>query len=697
MYGNYSGGGVCIDCLHHTTGINCKTCEPFYYNPKNISMLSNKACRTCNCSPAGSRKEPQYEFLDCLKSDSFGMVAGDCFCKANVIGNKCQSCRIGYFNISANNVDGCQRCDCLVQGTLDGDTSCSQSEGQCVCKNNTIGLKCQHCKDNFYNLTMTNEEGCTMCECNPGGSRSSICNKQEGTCTCHSDLITGRQCNKLQPGFFYPSLDFIRDDELVKYNLVVMAWRGTLSIPSAGRNVSVMRFAFQCTSNVSVYAIISAQTTTQSISDQVLVDSDCKNCYIVSTTEFLIGEGLISVEITFPSITNNFADLVRCSSLIGIPRQFYASELITKPKDFYSNCVLTMNMSYPICQDETFTATMDYLHRPFPCNCHTDGALDAPCNPHHGQCSCKPGVTGRTCNICQRGYYNFTKAGCTLCDCFGIDGECDSNTGQCNCEPNTFGRKCDTCTPFYWNITKGVGCVHCNCSSAGAMDGQCDSVTGQCQCRVGVQGRGCDSCLPGYKDLSSQGCKDCGCSEKGSLSSVCNPFTGQCPCKNRTTGMVCDQCIPGSFHLNMNSTGGCLECFCSGVSTNCSTAVGRWSWQYSNLSHWKLIRLPDNNNSNSNNNSYNTYVITRSISDGSAIEMLSAPIVSHSRPLYWRFDSGFFNGEGVLSYNGLLNFYLEISITNAENYVDEIPMKVELQVSVHFLLYNTQSAKFAKK
>jgi len=340
-------------------------------------------------------------------------------------------------------------------------------------------------------------------------------------------------------------------------------------------------------------------------------------------------------------------------------------------------------MSYPICQNESFTVTMDYLGTPFPCNCNVYGALNNNCNPHYGQCSCKPGLTGRTCNTCQRGHYNFTETGCSPCDCFGFDGECDSKTGQCNCEPNTLGRKCDVCAPFYWNITKGVGCVHCNCSSTGAMDGQCDLVTGQCQCRVGVQGRGCDSCLPGYKSLSAQGCEACNCSAEGSVSSKCDYFTGQCPCKTKTTGMLCDQCTPGSFHLNVNSTAGCLDCYCSGVSVDCSVASGSWQWQYSNLSLWKLIRLVDINN---NNNTYNSYIITRLISTSSAIEMLSAPIVSHSQPLYWRFDSatGFFDGDGVLSYGGLVTFYMEISTNNADGYVNEIPMKVELRVSRGF-------------
>ena len=38
------------------------------------------------------------------------------------------------------------------------------------------------------------------------------------------------------------------------------------------------------------------------------------------------------------------------------------------------------------------------------CDCHPVGALDQSCNQTTGQCSCKDGVTGLTCNRCGRGY-----------------------------------------------------------------------------------------------------------------------------------------------------------------------------------------------------------------------------------------------------------------------------------------------------
>lgn len=38
------------------------------------------------------------------------------------------------------------------------------------------------------------------------------------------------------------------------------------------------------------------------------------------------------------------------------------------------------------------------------CDCHPVGASGKTCNQTSGQCPCKDGVTGLTCNRCARGY-----------------------------------------------------------------------------------------------------------------------------------------------------------------------------------------------------------------------------------------------------------------------------------------------------
>ena len=48
------------------------------------------------------------------------------------------------------------------------------------------------------------------------------------------------------------------------------------------------------------------------------------------------------------------------------------------------------------------------------CDCHPVGSRGKICDQATGQCPCKEGVTGRTCNICQEGYKE-TKAFAAPC------------------------------------------------------------------------------------------------------------------------------------------------------------------------------------------------------------------------------------------------------------------------------------------
>ena len=41
------------------------------------------------------------------------------------------------------------------------------------------------------------------------------------------------------------------------------------------------------------------------------------------------------------------------------------------------------------------------------------GSYNALCNSDTGQCSCKPGITGRTCDACDIGFYGFSNEGCS--------------------------------------------------------------------------------------------------------------------------------------------------------------------------------------------------------------------------------------------------------------------------------------------
>ncbi|NXS05895.1 LAMA5 protein, partial [Oxylabes madagascariensis] len=81
----FEGGGVCIDCQHHTTGINCERCIPGYYRSPDHPIDSPYICYRCNCEP---------DFTDGTCED----LTGRCYCKPNYTGEHCDACAEGYLN-----------------------------------------------------------------------------------------------------------------------------------------------------------------------------------------------------------------------------------------------------------------------------------------------------------------------------------------------------------------------------------------------------------------------------------------------------------------------------------------------------------------------------------------------------------------------------------------------------------------------
>ena len=67
----------------------------------------------------------------------------------------------------------------------------------------------------------------------------------------------------------------------------------------------------------------------------------------------------------------------------------------------------------------------------------------------------------------------------------------------------------------------------------------------------------------------------CSCSPSGSVSAECNAASGQCQCKLLTTSSRnCAECTAGSFNLQLTNPLGCQPCFCSGHTSQCSSATG---------------------------------------------------------------------------------------------------------------------------
>ncbi|KAJ8370727.1 hypothetical protein SKAU_G00107550 [Synaphobranchus kaupii] len=187
-----------------------------------------------------------------------------------------------------------------------------------------------------------------------------------------------------------------------------------------------------------------------------------------------------------------------------------------------------------------------------PCQCHdnTDpNMLFSDCHPLTGDCQgCMHNSAGSHCQVCAPGFYgeaviakNCTKCNCSPC---GTD-TCDPHTGQCHCKPGVTGAQCHVCENGAFGYETCAGCQRCDCDAAAALVQPCDPRNGTCACQPGVNGPHCRQCAPGYWDYGPTGCKKCSCK-----AGLCDPRTGECrhsvPVQNGAEPMrchVCDSCV----------------------------------------------------------------------------------------------------------------------------------------------------------
>ncbi|XP_078373908.1 laminin subunit alpha-like [Oculina patagonica] len=654
IHGNYSGGGVCQNCQDNTTGINCEKCTLYFYRPRNTSHWKKDACKACNCSVEGTKNAtlPGVLYLDCLRDENTvpprpGMEPGDCICKNNTMGRRCDLCKPGYHNLSAENPAGCQECTCHTPGTVNGSNVCEPGvEGYCTCKENVEGLRCMSCKDTYYDLREDNIYGCTECDCDIGGAYGNICNKTSGQCECKEN-ITQRQCNSPQVGFYFPTLHFIsgQDSRVVTTQQGNKTWTTTVHIVQGVNSTGLFTLVLSYASASRVSTWISVGSN----SGVVSLESCPQRCY--QNLSAVFGEmsltGPVVVTVTYNASIVDFTPV----KVVAIPQEFYHASLLKNStrQDFLANCsVIDNDMGVgtgqeDFCLAQVFSLTVNYLGGALPCECDMTGSVNGTCQKYGGQCHCKAGVTGRTCDQCIAGFYNFTSQGCSECSCEGDNKICDEVSGQCTCPPNTVGRTCNQCNHTFWGWNETLGCQACNCSTVGSTDLQCNLTTGLCSCQPGVRGDKCTECMDGYKNFSSSGCTPCNCDKNGSLNADCNEFTHQCPCKNNSAGLLCDECKSGYFYLTSNNPEGCTNCVCMGITSNCSSTTYHHKQNEVGLSVWSL-------------GSADLAQISV-MDDDKAVGMIAANI-STNETLYWKANFNFTDRSLVGAYGGNLKLKL---------------------------------------
>lgn len=473
----YQGGGVCIDCQHHTTGINCERCLPGFYRAPDQPLDSPHACRPCAC---------ESDFTDGTCED----LTGRCYCRPNFTGERCDACAEGYTGFphcyplpSSPSDTGEQvlpagqivNCDCSAAGTEGNACRKDPRVGRCVCKPNFQGTHCELCAPGFYG------PGCQPCPCSSPGVADGLCDPDSGQCRCRLGF-EGAACDRCAPGFFHFPL----------CQLCGCSPTGTLpeGCDEAGRCLCRPGFdgprCDQCRPGHHGYPDCQACAC----DPRGALDQLCGAGGLCRCRPGYAGAACQECSPGF----HGFPDCTPCQcspdgSLHSTcdPR---SGQCPCRPRVTGLRCDTCVPGAYnfPSCEAGS---------------CHPAGLAPAdPALPEaQAPCVCRAHVEGPSCDHCRAGFWGLSPSnpeGCARCSCdprgtVGGGAECHADSGQCFCKPHVCGRTCAACKDGFFGLDQAgyFGCRSCRCDVGGALGQGCEPRTGACRCRPNTQGPTC--------------------------------------------------------------------------------------------------------------------------------------------------------------------------------------------------------------
>lgn len=424
--------------------------------------------------------------------------------------------------------DGALDCDCDQQGSV--SSICDKSGGQCICKPNVMGRRCDQCVPGTFDL---GPDGCKSCNCNKNGSLVpdiQYCNTETGQCTCINNGIGGQQCDRCKPGFY--SFPECRPCNCNGHTQTCDPYTGKCI------NCQEHTIGDNCEKCEDGY-----------YGDPTLGSRDqCKPCMCPGGPESGRQFAQTCGE-TYNPLVNAYQVICDC-----LPQ--YTGE--------------TCNQ----CAPGHYGNPDEYGGLCIACDCNGNINTSDPnaCDAQTGECTgCLYDTAGYKCELCRDYYYGSARArDCRSCDCdvSGTDPtrcepdgcHCDAETGQCPCLPNMTGRRCESCLPNHFRAPTGDGCVSCDCHPFNSIGTSCDEFDGQCTCKDGFGGRTCSDCADGFWGNPNVACRECNCDILGSANLQCDRLTGDCVCLEGIGGRYCDRCERG-FTGEIPYCEPCGECF----------------------------------------------------------------------------------------------------------------------------------------
>ncbi|KAI4874656.1 hypothetical protein NFI96_031149 [Prochilodus magdalenae] len=586
--GNVSGG-VCDNCQHNTQGHHCEGCKPFFYQHPNRHLRDSRICEPCDCDPYGSLNGG---LCDSVTDVVRGLIAGQCRCKPNVEGERCDHCKHGHYGLSQDPM-GCLSCSCNPLGTIPGGNQCDTISGDCYCKRLVSGRYCNQCAPQHWGLG-NDMDGCRPCDCDLGGALDNNCSPVTGQCVCREHMF-GRRCDQLESGYYFAALDhYIYEAEDAAFTSEVKVvprllpvdrhptWTGigfvnvpegeTIifnidNVPQSMEYTLLIRYEPQLPDvweqvmvNVGRSGLPSPSThCSPPYADQQSVSLPPGYRYVVLDRPLCLEKGQkYTVEMLlalYSSDDHHQHPHILIDSIVLLPvvrdlelfsgsadRQA-AWEMFQKYRCLEQSQSVQKIPMTDICKEYIFSASALLHQGAMACECDPLGSRNAFCNATTGQCSCLQGVFGRQCAHCLHSHWGFPH--CQQCFCNGHSHHCHPQTGQClECRDHTAGHHCERCeSGYHGNALLGSGehCRPCMCPDGPGSGRQFSDTCYQkpnslqlvCVCSAGYKGPRCEECATGFygnPEVAGGRCHPCQCNGNIDVHDPgsCDSHTGVC-------------------------------------------------------------------------------------------------------------------------------------------------------------------------
>ncbi|XP_010705705.1 laminin subunit alpha-2-like [Meleagris gallopavo] len=376
------------DCPRGYDGTSCEYCWPQHRRVN--GTIFGGICTPCTCFG---------------HAESCDNITGECLdCKHNTGGSYCDRCLPGFYgDPTKGTAEDCQLCACplnIPSNNFSPTCHFDRSHGLICdeCPVGYVGPRCERCAEGYFGQPLIPGGSCQPCQCNNNLDFSvpGSCDSLSGACLICKSGTTGQYCERCADGYFGDALD--------------------------ARNCQPCH----CHVNGSISEICDSQTGQCECKPNV-IGRQCDMCkpsyfwapdkrFCIPCGCSALGSMSLQCDMSGRCICKSRFTGKRCEISRRVPKlkeSAQSSQQIRVPPrrwGFSSASGCPRGAYQPATLPETFG--LQSSRGCVPCNCNSFGSKSFDCDGN-GQCYCQPGVTGKKCDRCAHGFYNFEEGGCT--------------------------------------------------------------------------------------------------------------------------------------------------------------------------------------------------------------------------------------------------------------------------------------------